>query len=259
MSPESAIRLGSASSRMRPFCSSALSLHRVGSIRRLVGRPGSRTGCAGQHAGRHHRRNRRSVEGNMFGPPMPAPFSAGCWKDPFGAVTAAAMPEVDCRHWPAPIGRTRSIARPIRGWPAREASMKRTSSMICCACVTSTVLMMSGANCRAICTALSSVTASGDLAAEHDAAVDRGDPDAAAGCAGDFDRQPGNVIGHLDVEDADRLLVLVVDRDARSADLLAEDRDRMVGQRTGIGNIRIADRRCQQRSGRCARPATCRW
>ena len=45
----------------------------------------------------------------------------------------------------------------------REASMNRTSSMICCACITWTVLMTSGTNWRAMVTALSSVTASATL------------------------------------------------------------------------------------------------
>ena len=42
----------------------------------------------------------------------------------------------------------------------REISMKRTSSNTCCGDITETVLMISGPNCRAIVTALSSVAAS---------------------------------------------------------------------------------------------------
>ena len=53
--------------------------------------------------------------------------------------------------------------------------------------------------------------------------------------------QPRHVVGHLDVENADDLLVLAVDRDPRGADLLAEDRQRMVGQRIDVGDVRIAD------------------
>ena len=45
----------------------------------------------------------------------------------------------------------------------RSASMKRTSSMICCGRSTCTVLIGSGPNWRAISTALSSVTASGEV------------------------------------------------------------------------------------------------
>ena len=40
--------------------------------------------------------------------------------------------------------------------------MKRTSSITCCGCVTTTELMMSGANWRATVTARSSVAASGE-------------------------------------------------------------------------------------------------
>ncbi len=128
----------------------------------------------------------------------------------------------------------------------RLASMKRTSSMICCGCITWTVLIGSGPNWRAIITALSRVTASGRGAAEHDAAVDRRHLDAAAGEARDLRRQPRNVVGHFDVENADRLLVLAVDRDARGADLLAENRQRMIGERIDVGDIRIADRDIDQ-------------
>jgi len=45
----------------------------------------------------------------------------------------------------------------------REASTKRTSSITCCGWSTRTALMISGANCRAITTARSSVTASGTI------------------------------------------------------------------------------------------------
>ena len=58
----------------------------------------------------------------------------------------------------------------------------------------------------------------------------------------DLDRQPRNVVGHLDVENTDRLLVRPVDGDPRGADLLAEDRQRVIGQRADVGDVRIADR-----------------
>ena len=59
--------------------------------------------------------------------------------------------------------------------------------------------------------------------------------------ATDLGRQQRGVVGHLDVEDADQLLALGIDRDARGADLLAEDRERVVGQRIDVGDLR--DRR----------------
>ena len=45
----------------------------------------------------------------------------------------------------------------------RLTSINRTSSMICCGCMTWTVLIGSGPNWRAIITALSRVTASGEV------------------------------------------------------------------------------------------------
>ena len=48
------------------------------------------------------------------------------------------------------------------------------------------------------------------------------------------------VVGDLDVEHADEPLALAVKRDPGGADLLAEDRDRAVGQRVHVGNLGIA-------------------
>ena len=79
-------------------------------------------------------------------------------------------------------------------------------------------------------------------AAQKDAAVDRRDFDAAAGEVTDLRRQPRNVVGHFDVENADRLVIGVVDGDARGADLLAEDGQRVIGQRADVGDVRIAHR-----------------
>src|SRR6202034_3645428 len=79
-------------------------------------------------------------------------------------------------------------------------------------------------------------------AAQKDAAVDRGHLDAAAGEVADLRRQPRNVVGHFDVENADRLVIGVIDGDARGADLLAENGQRVIGERADIGDIRIADR-----------------
>ena len=70
--------------------------------------------------------------------------------------------------------------------------------------------------------------------------------------------EPRGVVGHLDVEHADQLLALGIDRDARGADLLAEDRQRVVGQRIDVGDLRIADRDVDEAAYRCARPPTCR-
>ena len=53
--------------------------------------------------------------------------------------------------------------------------------------------------------------------------------------------QPADVVVHLDVEDADQLLALGIDLHAGGADLLAENRQRVIGQRIDVGNVRIAD------------------
>src|SRR5262249_2313165 len=53
--------------------------------------------------------------------------------------------------------------------------------------------------------------------------------------------EPRGIVGHLDIEYADQLLALAVDRDTRSADLLAEHRERMVGEGNRVGDIGIAD------------------
>src|SRR5581483_10211175 len=82
----------------------------------------------------------------------------------------------------------------------------------------------------------------GHLARQHDAAVDRGGAQPRAGeAARELVGQPRDVVGHLDVEDANQPLALGVDRDAGGADLLAEDRDGVVGERIDVGHLRIAD------------------
>ena len=74
--------------------------------------------------------------------------------------------------------------------------------------MTWTVLIRSGPNWRAIVTALSSVTASGDmpLSMMRPLIDDTLMPPPVK--LRDLARQPRNVVGHLDVENADRLLVL---------------------------------------------------
>ena len=76
---------------------------------------------------------------------------------------------------------------------------------------------------------------------QHDAAVDRRHLDAAVGELRDLRCEKRNVVGHFNVENADRLLVGAIHRDARRADLLAENGQRAVGQRADIGHRRIAD------------------
>ena len=49
------------------------------------------------------------------------------------------------------------------------------------------------------------------------------------------------IVGHLDVEHADELLGLAVNRDTCSADLLAEYRERAIGEGDRVGNIGVAD------------------
>ena len=58
--------------------------------------------------------------------------------------------------------------------------------------------------------------------------------------AGQLGAQRRCVVRHLDVEHADQLLVLAVDRHPGGSELLAEDRQRMVGQRIDVGDVGIA-------------------
>ena len=120
--------------------------------------------------------------------------------------------------------------------------MKRTSSMTCCGDITDTVLMTSGPNWRAIVTALSRVAASGT---SPDSMMR---PLTVEACKREPGKrrlssllQPRDVVGHFDVEDADQLLAFGIDRDARGADLLAEDRQRVIGERIDVGDFRVAD------------------
>jgi hypothetical protein len=81
-----------------------------------------------------------------------------------------------------------------------------------------------------------------DFAGQHDAAVDRRSLESRAREApAQFVGQPGNVIRHFHVENADQLLPLGIDGHARRADFFAEDRERVIGERIDIGNFRIAD------------------
>ena len=50
-------------------------------------------------------------------------------------------------------------------------------------------------------------------------------------------------------------LSVAIDRHARGADLLAEDRQRMVGQRIDVGHVRVADHDVRRSSDRCERPS----
>ncbi len=81
----------------------------------------------------------------------------------------------------------------------------------------------------------------GRPARQQDAAVDRRHAELGGGKpARQLTGERGDVVGNLDVEDADQLLALAVHRHPRGADLLAEDRDGLVGQRIDVGDLRIA-------------------
>ena len=54
--------------------------------------------------------------------------------------------------------------------------------------------------------------------------------------------QQRGVVSHLDVEHADQLLAFGIGRHARGSVLLAQDRERAIGQRIDIGHLGIADR-----------------
>ena len=123
----------------------------------------------------------------------------------------------------------------------REASTKRTSSMTCCGDATDDRVDDLGRELARDGHRAVERDRVQRLARQHDAAVDRRHLDAGAGDPGDLGRQARHFVGHLDVEDADMAPVLGVDRHAGRADLLAEDRDRAIGQRRDVGNVRIAD------------------
>ena len=207
MSPESAVRFGSARRRTTPrsssACTSASACTPLPSMLPTHGaeRRGARD-AARRCRPRRRRRRRRSSR--------------------FCCTTCQLTPS----------------SRPAE----RDASTKRTSSITCCGAFTFTELITSAPNCLAMVIALSTVTAFGRAAAEHDAAVDRGDAEARMREAlRQLAAEPRGVVGHLDVVHADQLLALAVDRDARGADLLAEDRERAVGERDRVGDLRIAD------------------
>ncbi len=65
----------------------------------------------------------------------------------------------------------------------------------------------------------------------------------------EFVGQPGDVVLHFDVEDADQLLAFGIDRHAGGADLLAEDRQRMIGERINVCDLRIADHDVDEAGG----------
>ena len=142
MSPDSVVRFGSASVRTRPRCSSAListSIVVPPAIMRPSMKPNGDTPESTPAA--------TSPTGMLVGPvgAVIGRRSAGC-REPILAV----MRLLNTFH-------CTPSSRPA--W--REASTKRTSSMTCCGDDTMTVLMISGANWRAMVTARSSVTASG--------------------------------------------------------------------------------------------------
>ena len=99
-----------------------------------------------------------------------------------------------------------------------------------------------GAELAAIITALSSVTPSGAVPVSMMrplTAVTRmlGVREAAL----ELVLQQRGVVGDLDVEHADQLLAFAIERHARGAELLAEDRQRLVGHRMDVGDVGIAD------------------
>src|SRR6185437_9459195 len=49
-----------------------------------------------------------------------------------------------------------------------------------------------------------------------------------------------DIVAHLDIEDADELLIRAIDGDASGPDLLPENGERMVGEWIDIGDRRIA-------------------
>ena len=61
--------------------------------------------------------------------------------------------------------------------------------------------------------------------------------------------QPADVVIHLDVEDADQLLALGIDLHPGGADLLAENRQCVVGERINVGDVRIADHDVDEAGG----------
>src|SRR3984885_4162135 len=86
VSPDSAVRLGCARLRTRPFCSSALSSTSIGNWpppRRPIRKP---NGDAPDSTPAATTGDMVAAEGGTLRPPIPAPDSAVCWNEPFGAV-----------------------------------------------------------------------------------------------------------------------------------------------------------------------------
>ena len=114
--------------------------------------------------------------------------------------------------------------------------------MTCCGDITDTVLMISGPNWRAMVTALSRVAAS---ATSPDSMMRPLTVEACESRTGEAPFQlvgePGDVVRHLDVENADQLLAFGIDRHAGRTDLLAENRQRVIGERIDVGHVRITD------------------
>ena len=53
--------------------------------------------------------------------------------------------------------------------------------------------------------------------------------------------EPGDVVRHLDVKNADQLLAFGIDRHTGRTDLLAKNRQRVIGERIDVGHVRITD------------------
>ena len=147
VSPDSATRLGSASERARPCCSSALMM--------TVGFDPALDHPA-DHDAKRSRARQHAGDGNWTDGPVRR-FDIR----PAGGHRQLRRPGDCCRCWRAPFLPNTFHCTP-RSRPAwRVASTNRTSSMTCCGCATCTELMTSGPNCLAICTALSTVGPSG--------------------------------------------------------------------------------------------------
>ena len=82
---------------------------------------------------------------------------------------------------------------------------------------------------------------------QHDASVDRGHAQATAGDVVELQRKSADVIGDLDVEDSDDPPAFAIHGYARHPDLLAEDRQRTVGERRDVRHVGIADHDIRER------------
>ena len=183
-----------------------------------------------------------SAELATFGPPAASPGCVKRW--PAGRLVTGSwplgvrLPMLARLCWPNTFHCT------PRSRPAcRVASTKRTSSMTCCGEVTLTDIDDVRAELLGDHHRLVDGRAVRRGAGEHDAAVDRRHPEPGIRKAARISvlHQRG-VVHHLDVEHADQLLAFGIGRHARRAVLLAEDRQRAVGQRIDVGHLGIADR-----------------